>query len=125
MVKSWSAPPPKRRSQSRWANFSRSRRSPPRQSIKTKSLPQPCILVKRSSLMTDPSTTLLQLRRDALSPDEIVQALPFAHDVELVAVHQDFRRARVRIVVRRHGEAVRPRAHHRQGGARLRPPPPP
>ena len=61
--------------------------------------------------------------RETLSPrtngtvsfrDQLLELLALAHDRVLRALHHDLGRARARVVVRRHREAVRARRHQRQ-----------
>src|SRR4030095_9390914 len=133
---------PKRRSQSCFATDSRPSMFFLRQSRKTKSLPQPCILVNWISIVLTvssveiprPSTCpldkgglallaadvrlrtagSLQHRRDDFAPDQIIEVFPRSYHIILVAVHQNLWRLRMRIIVRCHGKAVGARAHHRQ-----------
>src|SRR5579884_2383638 len=114
-----SAPMPRWRSQSRWASTAGFSGTLPCASITTKSLPVPCSLAKESVAMTS-SPTSLPVGRDRLAAHEILARLAVPYNVVRRTVNQHGGRPRARVVVRRHDEAVRARAHHRQEIAGLR-----
>src|SRR5579875_3338266 len=97
-----SAPMPRCRSQSRRASAAGFSGTPSCASITPKSLPVPCSLAKESVAMTS-SPTSLPVGRDRLAAHEILARLALPYNV-----------------VRRHPEAVRARAPHRQEIAGLR-----
>src|SRR5215467_8482951 len=59
-------------------------------------------------------TSSLEDRRDDFAPDQIIEVFSRPDYIVFIAVHQNLRRLRMRIVVRCHGKPVSPRAHNRQ-----------
>ena len=53
--------------------------------------------------------------------DQVVHALPLAHNVISIAVDQHFRRLRMRIIIRRHGKSIGAGAHDSEQIAAPRP----